>query len=189
MASGPPSPSVEPELEGDYRPASPTNPWAHLDPINARVEPADVAYLMQLAEALNTTLDLQTLLNRTSELVRAVIHYRIFAIFLLNDRTHDLRMRFQIGHTPQAERIRLPLGSGMVGQVALTRQPILLNDVSTSEHYISVNPEVRSELAVPLIAKNRLIGVMDIESEQAGYFQPRAPPPAHPHRLAHRPGH
>jgi phosphoserine phosphatase RsbU/P len=31
---------------------------------------------------------------------------------------------------------------------------------------------VRSELAVPLIAKNRLIGVMDIESEQAGYFRP-----------------
>ena len=72
----------------------------YLDPVNARVEPADVAYLMQLAEALNTTLDLQTLLNRTSVLVRAVIHYRIFAILLLNDRTHELRMRFQIGHTP-----------------------------------------------------------------------------------------
>lgn len=94
MASDPPSPPIESELEGDYRPAGPTNPFAHLDPINARVESADVAYLMQLAEALNTTLDLQTLLTRTSELVRALIHYRIFAILLLNDRTHDLRMRF-----------------------------------------------------------------------------------------------
>ena len=52
---------------------------------------------MRLADALNTTLDLETLLNRTSELVRAVIEYRIFAIFLLNDRTHDLRMRFRSG--------------------------------------------------------------------------------------------
>ncbi len=125
-----------------------------------------------MADALNTTLDLQTLLNRTSELVRTVIHYRIFAIFLLNDRTHELRMRFQIGHTPQVERMRFPLGKGVVGQVALTRQPILLNDVSTSEHYISSNPAVRSELAVPLIAKNRLIGVMDLESEETGYFRP-----------------
>ena len=86
---------------------------------------------MRLTDALNTTLDLQTLLNRTSELVRTVIPYRIFAIFLFNDRTHELRMRFQIGHTPEAERMRFPLGKGVVGQVALTRQPILLNDVST----------------------------------------------------------
>jgi sigma-B regulation protein RsbU (phosphoserine phosphatase) len=171
MSSSLPSPPLQPELEGDYRPAGTDNPWAHLDPINARVEPADVAYLMQLAEALNTTLDLQTLLNRTSELVRAVIHYRIFAIFLLNDRTHELRMRFQLGHTPEVERTRIPLGKGVVGQVALTRQPILLNDVSTSNDYIAAAPDVRSELAVPLIAKNRLIGVMDLESEHADHFR------------------
>lgn len=169
MSSNPPSPPHQSEFEGDYRPAGPT---ASLDPVNARVDPADVAYLMQLGDTLNTTLDLETLLNRTSQLVRAVIHYRIFAIFLLNDRTHDLRVRFQIGHTTEGQRVRLPVGKGIVGQVALTRQPILLNDVSSSPHYISVNPEVRSELAVPLIAKNRLIGVMDIESEQAGYFGP-----------------
>jgi sigma-B regulation protein RsbU (phosphoserine phosphatase) len=156
------------EFEGDYRPSSD----APLDPVNARIEPADVAYLMKLTDALNTTLDLQTLLNRTAELVRAIIHYRIFAIFLVNDRTHELRMRFQIGHTPEVERMRFQVGKGVVGQVALTRQPILLNDVANEEHYISANPEVRSELAVPLIAKNRLIGVMDLESSEAGYFRP-----------------
>src|SRR5580658_10585157 len=166
MPSNPPSPPPEPEFEGDYHLVDPANPGAHLDPANIRVETADVAYLLQMADALNTTLDLQTLLNRTSELVRTVIHYRIFAILLLNDRTHDLRMRFQIGHTPDAERIRVPIGRGVVGQVALTRQSILLNDVSTSDIYVAANPQVRSELAVPLIAKNRLIGVMDIESEQ-----------------------
>jgi phosphoserine phosphatase RsbU/P len=166
-----PSPPTEPEYEGDYRPAPSSNPLAHLDPVNVRVEPADLTYLVQLADALNTTLDLQTLLNRTSELVRAIINYRIFAIFLLNDRTHELRMRFQIGHTQEAERMRFPLGKGVIGQVALTRQPILLNDVSTSPVYIPANPEVRSELAVPLIAKNRLIGVMDLESEKTGYFR------------------
>ena len=171
MSETPPSPPAGHEFEGDYRPAEP----AHLDPVNIRIEPADVAYLMRLTDALNTTLDLQTLLSRTSELVRAVIPYRIFAIFLLNERTHELRMRFQIGHTPQVERTRIPVGKGVVGQVALTRQPMLLNDVSTAEYYINANPEVRSELAVPLIAKNRLIGVMDIESEQPDFFRDRAP--------------
>ena len=63
--------------------------------------------------------------------------------------------------------MRIPVGKGVVGQVALTRQPVLLNDVSTAEYYVSANPEVRSELAVPLIAKNRLIGVMD-HGERAG---------------------
>src|SRR5664280_1672952 len=172
MPNDPSSPRAEPELEGDYRPADPSKAGAYLDPANIRVEPADVAYLMQLAEALNTTLDLETLLKRTAELVAAIIPYRIFAILLVNDRTREMRVRFQIGHTTQVERLHIPMGRGVVGQVALTRQPVLLNDVTTAEYYVEVNPEVRSELAVPLIAKNRLIGVLDIESEQAGYFRP-----------------
>jgi sigma-B regulation protein RsbU (phosphoserine phosphatase) len=167
-----PSPRAEPEYEGDYRPADLANPGVYYDPGEIRVEAADVAYLMQLADALNTTLDLETLLKRTAELVSAVIPYRIFAILLVNDRTRELRVRFQIGHTTKVEQLHVPMGRGVVGQVALTRQPVLLNDVSTSEIYVEVNPGVRSELAVPLIAKNRLIGVLDIESEQAGYFRP-----------------
>jgi sigma-B regulation protein RsbU (phosphoserine phosphatase) len=172
MADNPPIPTEAHEYEGDYRPSDSDNPHAHIDPLNVRVEPADLTYLVQLADALNTTLDLQTLLERTSELVREIIPYRIFAILLLNDRSHDLRIRFQIGHTPEVQRMRFPLGKGVVGQVALTRQPILLNDVLADENYIPANPDVRSELAVPLVAKNRLIGVMDIESEQVGYFRP-----------------
>jgi sigma-B regulation protein RsbU (phosphoserine phosphatase) len=172
MADDSPSPRAEPEFEGDYRPADPANPGAYYDPGEIRVEAADVAYMMQLADALNTTLDLETLLKRTAELVSAVIPYSIFAILLVNDRTREMRVRFQIGHTTQVEQLHIPMGRGVVGQVALTRQPVLLNDVTISEIYVPVNPEVRSELAVPLIAKNRLIGVMDIESEQTGYFRP-----------------
>lgn len=172
MSASPPNPPEQSDFEGDYRPVDSENPYAHLDPANVRVEPADLTYLVQLADALNTTLDLETLLTRTSELVRAIIPYRIFAILLLNDRTHELRMRFQIGHTPEVQRMRFPLGKGVVGQVALSRQAVMLNDVAMDSNYFNANPDVRSELAVPLIAKNRLIGVMDIESEQAGYFRP-----------------
>ena len=141
-------------------------------PSGAGRTPATNEFLVRLAETLSTTLDLRTLLKQTAELVRAVLDFRIFAIFLINDRTGDLRMRFQIGHEPEVERVRLRLGQGIVGKVAETRQAMLVNDVSRSADYVEFNPHVCSELAVPLIAKDRLIGVIDIESEQLNYFRP-----------------
>jgi sigma-B regulation protein RsbU (phosphoserine phosphatase) len=137
---------------------------------NIRLEPLQLEFLMRLADALNTTLELNTLMHRVADLVRAVIDYQIFAILLVNDRAGDLRMRFQTGHTPEVERMRIKLGRGIVGQAAATRSSILVEDVRTVENYIDVNPSVRSELAVPLIVKNRVIGVIDLQSEQIGYF-------------------
>jgi sigma-B regulation protein RsbU (phosphoserine phosphatase) len=172
----PPHGAPEPPhaFEGDYRPA-PDTPAPGSSP-NIRVEPLQVDFLHTLADALNATLDLNTLMHRVADLVRAVIDYRIFAILLLNDRTHELWMRFQIGHSPEIERTRVKIGHGIVGQAALLRQSILIPDVgapdSRVEHYIAANPEVRSELAVPLIVKNKVIGVIDIESEYPAFFTP-----------------
>jgi sigma-B regulation protein RsbU (phosphoserine phosphatase) len=154
--------------EGDYRPMTAEG---HR-PVQAHIEPPQTEFLYRLADTLNTTLDLKTLLERTASLVRAVIDYKIFAILLTNDRTHDLRMRFQIGHKPEIERLRIPVGHGIVGQVAQTRQPMLLNDVRQAANYIDANPDVRSEMAVPLITKNKVIGVIDIQAEQLNYFKP-----------------
>ena len=160
--------SAVPEgFEGDYRPSTAAPAETQI-----RIEPLSTEFLIRLADALNTTLDLQTLLKRTADLVRVVIDYRIFAILLVNDRTRDLRMRFQIGHSPEAERMRIKMGHGIVGQVAQERHAILINDVTKAENYINVHPGVRSELAVPLIVKNRVIGVIDIQSEQTNYFSP-----------------
>ncbi|RZU43524.1 sigma-B regulation protein RsbU (phosphoserine phosphatase) [Edaphobacter modestus] len=164
-----PDPEVAPEhsFEGDYRPRTDE---AQQTP-NIRVDPLhQVEFLHTLADALNTTLDLNTLMHRVSDLVRAVIDYKIFAILLINDRTQELWMRFQIGHTPEIERTRLKMGRGVVGQSALQRRTLRIDDVSKEEHYIEANPTVRSELAVPLIVKNRVIGVFDIESEIPAYF-------------------
>ncbi|HEX4650502.1 MAG TPA: SpoIIE family protein phosphatase [Granulicella sp.] len=153
-------------FEGDYRPADPSG----TTPQQPRLEPLQLDFLLRLADALNTTLDLNTLMHRVADLVRAVIDYRIFAIMLLNDRTNELWMRFQIGHTPEVERMRVKLGRGLVGQAAAERRSILVEDVRHAENYIDANPEVLSELAVPLIVKNKVIGVIDIQSENMGYF-------------------
>ncbi len=128
------------------------------------------ALLIEVADALNSTLDLDALLSRVAEVVREVIDYEIFAILLLNERTHDLRMRFHIGHTPEAARLRIKIGTGVTGQSALKRQPVLVNDVLNEPNYVNVHPLVRSELAIPLLVKNRVIGVIDIQSKHFNYF-------------------
>jgi len=158
-------------FEGDYRPPAQASELKE-KPANVRVEPLQVDFLHSLADALNTTLDLNTLMHRVADLVRAVIDYRIFAILLINERTNELWMRFQTGHAAEVERTRIKLGRGVIGQAALQRKSLLVEDVSKYEHYINVNPNVRSELAVPLIVKNKVIGVLDIESETLGYFTP-----------------
>ncbi|HEY0264964.1 MAG TPA: SpoIIE family protein phosphatase [Granulicella sp.] len=153
--------------EGDYRPVAPQIPASS---IQVHVEPLQVEFLHRLADALNSTLDINTLMHRVADLVRAVIDYRIFAILLINDRAQDLRMRFQSGHTPEIERMKIKIGQGVVGQVALQRKSLLVEDVSTFPQYINANPNVRSELAIPLIIKTKVIGVLDLQSEQLGYF-------------------
>ena len=132
-----------------------------------KVEPL----LLEVADVVNTTLDLDTSLRRVAELVRKVIDYEIFAILLLNEKTQELRVRFQIGYPREvAERIRIKVGQGVTGAAAQRREAVLVDDVSKETRYISAVPNVRSELALPLIVKNRVIGVIDIEARQANYF-------------------
>ena len=127
--------------------------------------------LLDVADVLATSLDLDTTVRRVAEVVRKVIDYEIFAILLLNEKTQELRFRFQVGYPPEfAERTRIKVGEGVTGQAAQLRQAILIADVTRDPRYIAAVPNVRSELAVPLITKNRVIGVIDIEAREPGYF-------------------
>jgi len=131
------------------------------------------SFLLEVADVVNTTLDLDTLLRRVAELIRRAIDYQIFAILLLNEKTQELRFRFAIGHTPETiEKTRVKMGEGVTGLAAQKREPILVEDVRNTPFYIEALPHVRSELAIPLIVKNRVIGVIDIESTHANYFTP-----------------
>lgn len=127
--------------------------------------------LLEVADVLATSLDLDTTLRRVAEVVRKVIDYEIFAILLLNEKTQELRFRFQVGYPADfAERARVKLGEGVTGQAAQSRQAVLVDDVTQDPKYIAAIANVRSELAVPLITKNRVIGVIDLEARNPGYF-------------------
>src|SRR5437764_10335754 len=75
-----------------------------------------VQFFLELADPLTSTLDLDTLLARIAEIVHRVIPYEIFAILLLNEKTQELRMRFQIGHETHIQKMRIKVGEGGVGQ-------------------------------------------------------------------------
>jgi len=127
--------------------------------------------LLQVADVINTTLDLDTTLHRVAEVVRKVIDYEIFAILLLNEKTQELRFRFQVGYPREvAERARIKVGEGVTGRAAQIREAVLVDDVTKHDGYIAAVPNVRSELAIPLILKGRVIGVIDLEARAPGYF-------------------
>ena len=127
--------------------------------------------LLEVADVVNTTLDLETTLRRVAEVVRKVIDYEIFAILLLNEQRQELYVRFQVGYPPEvADRMRVKVGEGVTGRAAQLRQAVLVGDTNTLDYYISAVPNVHSELAIPLIVKNRVIGVIDLEAREKEYF-------------------
>src|SRR5436309_12848096 len=133
----------------------------------SRIDPL----LLEVADVVNTTLDLDTTLRRVAELVRKVIDYEIFGILLLNEKTQELYFRFSVGHSKEiVERTRVKVGEGVTGVAAQRAEAVLVGNVTEDPRYISAVPNVRSELAVPLIVKNRVIGVIDIESPQPDHF-------------------
>jgi len=69
------------------------------------------------------------------------------------------------GLTPEAlASLRLSLGQGIAGRVMRERQPIRVGDVTVDPHYISHVPGIRSEMAAPLVAGERILGVVNVES-------------------------
>jgi sigma-B regulation protein RsbU (phosphoserine phosphatase) len=127
--------------------------------------------MVEVSEQINSTLDLDELMARIAEIVKRAIDYEVFAILLLNEKTQELHVRFSIGHPDELVRnLRIKVGEGIVGRVAQTRRSILVNDVLKDPSYIQSVSPMRSELAVPLITKNRLIGVIDLEAPRTDFF-------------------
>ncbi len=127
--------------------------------------------LLEVSEQITSTLDLDELMKRIAELVKRVIDYEVFAILLLSEKTQQLKVRASIGHPEDRVRgLRIKVGEGIVGRAASERRSILVRDVRSDRSYIESVPAVKSELAIPLILKNRVIGVMDLEAPSTDFF-------------------
>ena len=97
--------------------------------------------MLEVADVVNTTLDLDTSLRRVAEVVRKVIDYQIFAILLLNEKTQELSFRFQVGYPAEmTERSVIKVGEGVTGLAAQRREAVLVGDVSKEANYIGAVP-------------------------------------------------
>jgi len=129
--------------------------------------------LNEVGREATTLSDVESVLRRSAELVKRVIDYQIFSILLYDDVANVFRQRVNVkfGQRYQ-EKFAVPAHEGIVGAAASEGRPINVPDVRLDPRYLELNAETRSELAVPMLYKNRVVGVLDLESPQVNYFTP-----------------
>jgi sigma-B regulation protein RsbU (phosphoserine phosphatase) len=126
--------------------------------------------LAEIGRDMTSILDLGELLKRIAHLLKRLVDYRTFGILLLDRATGELEMKHAVRYDEEIPVKRLKLGEGLVGHAAQVKAPILVADVTTDPRYIKVVEDVRSELVIPLLVKDRCIGVFDLESPEIGAF-------------------
>src|SRR5688572_11183781 len=128
--------------------------------------------LAEIGREVAAVLDVDELFIRIAQLAKRVIDYRTFGILLVNDND-ELEMKLAVKYGEKVEVPRVALGEGLVGYAALHGEVVLVPDVSQDPRYINLVPDVRSELAIPMLLKDRCIGVVDLESPQLNAFSKR----------------
>jgi sigma-B regulation protein RsbU (phosphoserine phosphatase) len=139
----------------------------------SRLDAAAFETLAEIGREVASVLALDQLFDRIAQLTRRVIDYRTFGILLVDEDRGDLEMKFAVQYGEKVEVPRVRLGEGLVGYAALHREAVLVSDVSQDPRYINIVPDVRSELAIPLLLKDRCIGVFDLESPELDAFSKR----------------
>ncbi len=130
-----------------------------------------LACLLESVDNLNTSLDLRSGLEGLAELLRRSIAFDTFAVLLLDELGQQLEFHFAFGLDREVEKNwRFGPGQGVVGTVAASGEPRVVDDVRHEARYIGLHDEIRSEAALPLVAKNRTIGVLHVASFATGFF-------------------
>ena len=152
--------------------AQTTTPAASLG--TSRDSSDGIAVLLEASEAAAAnSLDLEALLAELSKLVKKIVDYELYALLFPAEDGH-LRIAHCVGFPEElAKSLRIPPGSGLTGRAAGTRSTVLVNDVRLAPDYLRAVDSVRSELAVPLVARDRLVAVLDLQSADPHAFDSR----------------
>ncbi|MGA7795879.1 MAG: GAF domain-containing SpoIIE family protein phosphatase [Candidatus Acidiferrales bacterium] len=127
--------------------------------------------LNDVGREANSILAVEELLRRAAELVKRVINYQILGILLYDESANLYRHRLDVKYGQSAQgKLRVTPHEGIVGAAIATELPVRVPDVTLDSRYIMINPETRSELAIPMIHQGRVVGVLDLESPQVNYF-------------------
>jgi len=130
-----------------------------------------LATLYDIGKETSSILDLDQLLQRVAEVVKRVIDYEMFGILLLDEKKGELVLRKAVSYGASTEKkTRIKVGEGLTGAAASRKESILVGDVRRDPRYLPLIPETRSELVVPLLHKDRVVGVFDLESSVLDRF-------------------
>ena len=129
-----------------------------------------IAVLYDAGQAVLSTFDLDEVLQRILEIAHDYFHLRNVAIVLLDQKSQQLYVRSQIGWDEGQDKVLLPLGQGITGAAALKKQPVYAPDVSQDPRYFCSAKSTRSELAIPLMVRDEVVGVLDCQSDRVNHF-------------------
>ena len=91
-------------------------------------------------------------------------------IFLADREKNVLEAKASMGYSEDVANTSIEIGKGIIGWVASHKRPLRVRDVNEDPRYVLLSPNTRSELAVPLIYRNELLGVLNVESEQVDAY-------------------
>jgi len=129
-----------------------------------------IAILYDASQAVLSTFDLDEVLQQILAIARDYFHLQNVAIMLLDKEKGALFVRRQIGWDEGQDKIWVPVGEGITGAAAKLKRPIYAPDVSKDPRYIASARATRSELAIPLMVRDQVVGVLDCQSEVVNHF-------------------
>ena len=142
--------------------------------VRPRSKLTSMQFLIESAGDLNSSLRLDEVFQKIGERVRELVDCHLFCVALWNEKAQLLEHSYSLKFGEHIEQEGgFPLGIGISGSAAALREPIRAPDVSKDPRYVRARHaevEIRSELAVPLLVKDRLIGTLDLESQQFDAF-------------------
>ncbi len=129
-----------------------------------------IAILYDASQAVISTFDLDEVLSQILSILGDYFHLHRVAVVLLDADTNMLRVRSHTGWNRESVEMNIPLGRGLIGTAAKLKRPIYAPKVSSDPRYIMSMPSTQSELAVPLIVRDEVVGVLDCQSDQEEFF-------------------
>jgi sigma-B regulation protein RsbU (phosphoserine phosphatase) len=132
-----------------------------------------LSLLYDVSREITSILDREELLRRVAQRVKKLVNYHVFTVMLFNERSEHLESIFAQRYGDNLpSRMTIPLHTGLTGTAAGERRVLRVNDTLEDSRYIKcdVGDDTRSELVIPLLLQDRLIGVLDLESTEPNAF-------------------
>ena len=129
-----------------------------------------IAILYDASQAVLSTFDLDEVLQRILIIARDYFHLQNVAILLIDNDKQHLTMRSQIGGEEGFSKVRITIGNGLIGNSAKEKRPLYVPDFAKDTRYVPRGKKTRSELAIPLMVRDEVVGVLDCQSENPDHF-------------------